>query len=546
MSFKKGFRNAMLVFLMVILTLLPFSAEHLTLLEATSAAKKQESKVEVTSPLDKSESGKPLLEENEEETKVSPHHLGIEKVSKNATLDEKMDAILEAETLAGTMPGISIRHADTGELLYSHFGDIQLRPASNMKILTGVAAMEVLGPEYRFSTEVLTDGEITRSTLQGNLYLKGKGDPTLLKENFDQFARDLKAQGIDEINGDIIGDDTWFDDVRLSEDMSWDNEPSYVAAQISALTISPNDDYDTGSVIVEVHPGSEVGQAPEVRTIPETDHVTIVNQAEIIEAGQAKSISIQREHGSNDIVIKGHMPQDGTMSRTWSSVWEPTNYALDVFKKSLEEQGIKVSDEAKVERGVTPEEASLLISKESMPLEDILIPFMKLSNNGHGEILTKEMGRSVYGEGSWANGLQVINDILSKFNINENAILLRDGSGMSDKTLIPADEVSQLLYAIQDRDWYPVFKSSLPVAGEPDRLVGGTLRNRMTGDSTRGNVVAKTGSLTSVSTLSGYVTTKDGERLVFSMLMNNYIGGTSSMTAIQDLIATELAEHDFN
>lgn len=545
MIFKKGLRNTVLVFLMVILTSLPFSTEHLTLLEATSEDKKPENKVERSS-LDKTEKmeEKTSLIDREKENKVSLQDLGIEKVSKNASLAEKMDAILQAEALTGTMPGISIRHADTGELLYSHFGDIQLRPASNMKILTSVAALEVLGPNYRFSTEVLTDGEVTESTLKGDLYLKGKGDPTLLKEDFDQFAIELKEQGIHEIAGDIIGDDSWFDDVRLSEDMSWDNEPSYVAAQISSLTISPNDDYDTGSIIVEVDPGLEVGKSPEVRTIPETDHVTIVNRAETIEAGKAKQISIQREHGTNNIVIEGQMPLDGTMSRTWNSVWEPTDYALDIFKESLEEQGIKINDDAKVVRGVAPEDASLLISKQSMPLEDILIPFMKLSNNGHGEIFTKEMGRSVYGEGSWDNGLQVINDIMSKFALNESAILLRDGSGMSDKTLIPADELSHLLYAVQDRDWFPIFKNALPIAGESDRLVGGTLRNRMTGDSTKGNVTAKTGSLTGVSTLSGYVTTKDGEKLIFSMLMNNYIDG--SMTAIQDLIATELAEHEFN
>src|SRR5699024_3865923 len=258
---------------------------------------------------------------------------------------------------------------------------------------------------------------------------------------------------------------------------------------------------------------------------------------------KAKTISIEREHGTNNIHIEGQIPKEGTRSRTWSSVWGPTEYALDVFKKSLEEQGIALNDDGKVMRGATPRDAQRLTSKNSMPLEHILIPFMKLSNNGHGVILTQALGRSVYGEGSWTNALQVINDILSKFEVNEDAILLRDGSGMSDKTLIPADELSHLLYAVQDRDWFPIFESALPVAGEPDRLVGGTLRNRMTGEATKGNVKAKTVSLTDVSTLSVYVTTKDGEKLIFSLLMNNYIEG--SMTAIQDIIATELAEHEF-
>src|SRR5699024_4303301 len=114
----------------------------------------------------------------------------------------------------------------------------------------------------------------------------------------------------------------------------------------------------------------------------------------------------------------------------------------------------------------------------------------------------------------------------------------------SDKNLLPADELSLLLVKVQDQSWFPVFQNSLPVAGEPDRLIGGTLRNRMTDDSTKGNVKAKTGSLTGVSALSGYVTSKDGEELTFSLIFNHYVGG--SVTAIEDVIATVLAEHEFN
>lgn len=541
---KKGLRHTVLILVLFMLTFLPFSTEDLTFLEATSSDE-QDVSTSQTAKANMNKHKQPLeeIDLSGKDRDDLYEELGIDKVSRYATIEEKIDAILQTEELAGTIPGISIRHAETGELLYSHDGDRQVRPASNMKIITSVAALEVLGPDYQFSTEVLTDGEIVESTLEGNLYLKGKGDPTLLKEDLDQFAAALKEQGIDEITGDIIGDDSWFDDVRLSEDMSWDNEPSYVAAQISALTLSPDDDYDTGSIIVEVYPGTDVGEPARVKTIPETDVVTIVNDSNTVASGEGKNISVEREHGSNQIVIEGQIPVDGSISRVWSSVWEPTEYVLDVFKKSLEEQDISMNDDATIERGLTPDEADVLKSKQSMPLEDILIPFMKLSNNGHAEILTKEMGRSVYGEGSWTNGIQVLNDIMSKFDLDGESILLRDGSGMSDKTLIPADELSHLLYAIQDREWFPIFENALPVAGESDRLVGGTLRNRMTGESTKGNVKAKTGSLTSVSTLSGYVTTQDGEKLIFSMLMNNFISG--SMTTVQDTIATELAEHEF-
>lgn len=458
-------------------------------------------------------------------------------------LGTKLEAILQDERIDGAVTGVSIRKADTGEVIYSHLGDIRLHPASNMKLLTSIAALETLGKDYRFKTEVWTDGSVRGKVLQGNLYLKGKGDPTLLKEDFDQLAKDLKELGIDSIKGNLIADDSWYDDIRLSQDLNWSDESYYTGAQISALTISPNEDYDAGTVIVEVYPGSDAGESADVKLSPATDYVTIVNKAKTVAENETKSISIEREHGTNNIVIEGTIPIEASRSRSWVAVWEPTGYALDIFNKSLQEQGVTFIGDMKVKRGITPEKATLLTSKESMTLEELLIPFMKLSNNGHGETLTKEMGRVVYGEGSWDKGLQVIEEVVADLGVNPDTILLRDGSGMSHKNMIPANELTQLLYAVQDQSWFPEFEYSLPVAGISERLVGGTLRNRLTDVDTKGNVKAKTGSLTGVSTLSGYVTSKDGEELIFSIMINNYL--SSSVQSIENAIATTLAKHEF-
>lgn len=459
----------------------------------------------------------------------------------DTSLVKKLDAVVESELPTGTVNGISVRNAETGKSLYSHFDKNQLRPASNMKLLTAAAALETLGSDHKFSTEMLMDGNISGSTLNGDLYLKGKGDPTLLKEDLDDFAVALKDKGVEEINGDIIGDDTWFDDVNLSEDMSWDNEPNYPGAPISALTMSPDDDYDTATVIVEVEPGSNTGDSAGISTVPETDSLNIINETETVASNKSQSISVERQHGTNDIVVQGNIPIDADASRSWSTVWDPTEYVIDVFKKSLKDEGIDIKEDAKIKSGKAPNDTELLSSVDSMSLEEILIPFMKLSNNGHAEILTKEMGRVKYGEGTWPNGLQVIDDVIDDLGLNTDQILLRDGSGMSDKTLIPAAEMSRLLYAVQDREWYSIYEDALPQAGESDRMVGGTLSNRLTNESTKGNVIAKTGSTTGVSTLSGYVTTQSGEKLTFSILNNNF--DDVEMTRIQDQIATVLADH---
>ena len=263
-----------------------------------------------------------------------------DETTQEESLADKLNQLLSNNALNGSTTGVSIRNADSGELLFSYYGDHRLHPASNMKILTAIAALETLGPDYRFTTEVLTDGRIRGDVLMGNLYLKGKGDPTLLKQDLDQFAADLKAKGIKNIQGNLIGDDTWYDDVRLSQDLNWSDEPFYTGAQVSALTLSPNEDYDAATIIVEVYPGKEVGDKPIVKLTPHTDYVKIINNASTVSTDHSRAISIEREHGSNQIVIEGVIPVEGSNARSWVSIWEPTGYAVDVFKKSLEEHGI--------------------------------------------------------------------------------------------------------------------------------------------------------------------------------------------------------------
>lgn len=459
-----------------------------------------------------------------------------------AELGHQINVILNDPKLDGSVTGVSLRSAETGEILYEHFGDVRLRPASNMKLLTAAAALETLGENYQFTTEVLTDGKVKGKVLQGNLYLKGKGDPTLLKEDFDQFAEQLRKKGISKIHGNLVGDDTWYDDVRLSQDIPWTDETEYYGAQVSALTLSPNTDYDTGTVIVEVNPSTKAGKPAEYKLTPDTNYVKIINKAITVEKDGKKKITVQRDHGTNTIIVEGTIPIGASASKEWMSVWEPTEYALDVFKQSLLKKGIQFIGKTQVQTGKTPEKSQLLLEKKSMPLKEVLVPFMKLSNNGHAEMLAKEMGKVIHGEGSWDKGLDVIKNTASNLGVNAETIELRDASGMSHITTIPANEISKLLYAVQQKSWYQTYLSSLPVAGDSDRFVGGTLRNRMKEPPAKGNVVAKTGSLSGVSTLSGYVRTKSGERIIFSIMNNNFIA--SNITSIQDQIATAIANYN--
>jgi len=455
-----------------------------------------------------------------------------------------IDDILNDPRLQGATTAVSIRESATGEVVYSRLGDTRVHPASVMKLLTGAAALETLGQEHTFKTELYMDGRIESGVLHGNLYLRGRGDPTLTKNDLKVFVSALKAKGISSITGNVYGDDTWYDDIRLSQDLNWSDEPYYTGSQVSALTLSPNDDYDAGTVIVEVNPAKKLGQAGQVTMVPANNYLTIVNKTQTVAKKGKKSISVERQHGTNIYIVSGTIPEGSTKTRTWASVWEPTNYTISIFKKTIEELGITFSTVPKVERKKVNKGVTLLTSKNSMPLNELFIPFMKLSNNGHAEVLVKEMGRTMGGEGSWGKGLSVTEATLANLGLDTKNLLLRDGSGMSHKNLVTANEVTKLLYAAQTKPWYPAFLRAFPVAGNEERLVGGTLRHRMKGTVAAGNVQAKTGALNGVTALSGYVTTKDGEILIFSIMINNYLSDTTP--EILDRIAIALANHQSN
>jgi D-alanyl-D-alanine carboxypeptidase/D-alanyl-D-alanine-endopeptidase (penicillin-binding protein 4) len=413
------------------------------------------------------------------------------------------------------------------------------RLRGNTKLSTSAAAMEVLGPGYRFTTDVLAHGRRSGSVLRGDLYLRGTGDPTLLAADYDRLAAQVAASGVTRVDGRLIADDTRFDAQRLGRDWAWDDESYYYAAQISALSVAPDTDYDTGTVIVTVAPGAAAGDEPVVTVTPDTDYVDVDVRATTVAAGGANALAVEREHGTNDIVVSGTTPVGGAGAKEWMTVWEPTGYAADVFRDALADHGVKVTGPNRLGRQ-TPAGARPLASHDSMALKDLLIPFMKLSNNMHAEILTKAMGYEVSKQGSWSAGLAAIAGYLKGIGVDTAKVRQVDGSGLSRMDNFPAGQLAKLLLAVRAEPWYADWKRSLPVACDPDRFVGGTLRTRMCGTAAALNARAKTGSLTGASALSGYVTDAGGRELVFSIVLNNYLA--SSVKPLEDAIVVTLAK----
>ncbi|MFC0028619.1 D-alanyl-D-alanine carboxypeptidase/D-alanyl-D-alanine-endopeptidase [Micromonospora chaiyaphumensis] len=454
-------------------------------------------------------------------------------------LHATIDAILADSRLAGAQAGVVVVDTTTGQTLYDRNGDRRLIPASNTKLLTSTAAMELLGPGHRFTTDVTGDGVRRAGLLSGNLYLRGGGDPTMLAEDYDRLAADVAAAGVRVVTGNLVADDTRYDRTRLGPDWTWDDESYYYAAQVSALTVAPNTDYDAGTVIVHAAPGAQAGARPKVTMTPANGWLRIDNRAETVATGET-TISFEREHGGNTIVVTGQIAVGQAEESDWMTVWEPTGYAADVFRSALRRHGVRVLGRTVLGQA-TPEDAKPVARHDSMPLAELMVPFLKLSNNGHAEVLTKELGRVLSGSGTWAAGLSAISEYVGDSGMDTGTLRQRDGSGLSRRNMIPPAQFAALLAAVRAEPWFDTWYAALPVAGNPERFVGGTLRSRMGGTAAANNVHAKTGSLTGASSLSGYATDADGHVLAFSVVLNNYL--TSSVKGLEDQIAIALASY---
>ncbi|MGI8878984.1 MAG: D-alanyl-D-alanine carboxypeptidase/D-alanyl-D-alanine endopeptidase [Jatrophihabitans sp.] len=451
------------------------------------------------------------------------------------TLGADLDAILADPSMAGASESVTVAKAD-GTVLYTHDADRRLNPASNMKLFTSSVALDVLGPNFRFATDVSAAGKSSHGVLRGNLYLRGKGDPTLLASDYDSIAAQVARSGVRYVAGSLVADSTYFDNDPLGVGWAWDDEPYYYSQQASALTVSPNTDYDNGNVIVDTSAG-KVGTKAALTLVPQTGYVHLVNETTTT-TGSTDTIDVERQHGTNTIVVSGSIGTGHDVDEEWATVDKPAGYAADVFRRALARHGVTVL--GRTSYAPTPKGTTELATHKSMTLADMYIPFLKLSNNGHAEALAKTLGAVVKGEGSWDAGMQVIADHLASYGVDASTIQQVDGSGLSRFDLVPSAQIVKLLAVAQQRPWFDAWFNALPIAGNPDRMIGGTLAHRLAGTPAAG-MHGKTGSLTSVDTLSGYVNDADGDRLIFSVMLTDFVNADPE--AIEDQIAIRVATY---
>ncbi|HEX2144054.1 MAG TPA: D-alanyl-D-alanine carboxypeptidase/D-alanyl-D-alanine-endopeptidase [Glycomyces sp.] len=449
----------------------------------------------------------------------------------DAALADAIDAILTDKRLTDSQVGVTVADANTGEVLYDHGGAKRAIPASNDKLTTTAAALEALGGDFTYTTEVGGDRPVD-GVVAGDLYLRGAGDPTVLEADYDRMAADMADLGVSMIEGDLVADDTAFDTVRSGTEWGWADLQYVYAAEVSALTVASGSDYNAGSVRVFIKPGAAAGDPAKIEMVPANDYVEIVNNAT---TGTSNSVSVNRDPHDNVIRISGTVAVGGNGTYATRSVIEPTRLAADVFADSLEEAGITLNGDLRYGES-TPQGLETLASHQSMPLSELTGVVLKPSNASVAEALFKTLGYAATGKGTFASGKAAVYAAIEPYGVDTGPIRQVDGSGISRHNLLTTGMLTDLLVGVKDAPWFDTWYDALPIACKD-----GTLGSRMCDTPAADNVRAKTGSMTSVSALSGYVTDADGRELVFAVLTNDYL--YSTVKDIEDKIAAAIAAH---
>lgn len=443
----------------------------------------------------------------------------------------------------GGQIGVAVFSVDRQVPLYLNGADRRLLPASNMKLYTTAVALDKLGPDFQYTTSLYADGPILPDgTLDGNLILVGRGDPTLsgrfygdsVTYVFDRMAAVLRERGVRRVAGRLIGDTSYFDDQLVAPGWEAGSLLWWYGARVTALSFNDN------IVTIEVRPGSSVGAPAQVAFLPQNDRLGIINGVTTSGPRGARSVGIRRRADREGYEIWGRVPLGGTPVRHVVAVDNPPAFALAVLRDRLGRVGVEVDGEDEVvwRRGALPKQPWMLIASHTSPrMIEIVRVVNKKSQNFFAEEVLKTLGAVFRGEGSFAAGADVVHEALGGFGVPGPGLVVRDGSGLSRYNVVTARTTAELLVAMRYHPRFEEYYGSLLVAGydgDPRRL---------SAPEAVGNVRTKTGTLRGASALSGYVTTADGELLAFSVITNDLRGGKGASIAVEDAVAVRLARY---
>jgi D-alanyl-D-alanine carboxypeptidase/D-alanyl-D-alanine-endopeptidase (penicillin-binding protein 4) len=453
-----------------------------------------------------------------------------------ATLQDRLDKLLGDDFFQQATAGVAVYDLTGQKPVYACNERRLCRPASNMKLLTSATALSALTPGYTFKTGLYYTGTIDESgRLLGDIYLAGGFDPELKSADLDSLILQVKKAGIGSIDGNLYLDASMADSTFWGKAWSWDDDMEAFQPYLSPIPLNK------GVVKLTVVPASP-GRAPIIKTEPESSFIQVVNRAvttwKSSEPPQ-KTLHITREYSSggyNRIVVSGVISASDAY-HTAISLKNPYGYALTLFSEKLSEQipgsNIRVAGMSHV-----PDDA-VKLGDAAHSMAEVVRQLNKESDNLNAEMLLYALGyRQDNGPSSTGKGIAAVQQFIAQMGLNPKTYSIVDGSGLSNQNYLTPELLVAVLKHMYRSPCFELFRESLPIAGED-----GTLAHRMRNSAAYRKVTAKTGSITGVSALSGYVTARNGHLFAFSIMIQNFVEKTSYVSVNYiDRICEALAE----
>lgn len=449
---------------------------------------------------------------------------------KREALNRAIDSLLSDSLLFQANRAVYIISLDSNREIYSLNHSSLMMPASVNKLFVTAAALRQLGVSHRFRTAVYGDSIDGLGRIKGDLYLKGFGDPELKAADLEALAYRLRAMGLKQVSGDLVADAGYFDTTSFGYGWMWDEGPYAYNAPVSALSLNRN------TFEIGLRPGARPGRRPRAELNPRTAYLSIDNKAITVRAGNKARIRADRSFaGAGDLVsITGSMAADQGVSYLLRTVTNPALYCGTVFREALVASGIKISGE--VRAGATPPEKPELTWHASPPLYQIIRSMNKESDNFTAEMIFRQLGngRDSLSPDSLQNNR--LTEMLKNMGFGGESFRIADGSGLSRYNLCSAEQLVRVLSeTYRDPALRPELLTSLPIAG-----TDGTLAKRLMEDQHKGIIRAKTGTLTGVSSLAGFVSGPKNKTYCFAVMFNNYTSKANEVRALQDSIVARL------
>ncbi|MEO9077884.1 MAG: D-alanyl-D-alanine carboxypeptidase/D-alanyl-D-alanine-endopeptidase [Rhodanobacter sp.] len=473
-------------------------------------------------------------------------------VNTTSALAAQIDALIAQPRFATASWGIAVVSLDSGRALYTHRAEKLLQPASTAKLFTAALTLANLGPDYRMTTRLLSSGKLRNGRLDGHLVLYGTGDPTLgtgsSADWAKQLAIQLTARGIKQIQGDLVADDSYFTGPPFGTGWEADDLQSWFAVPSSALSVDEN------IVNIMVKPGASAGMLASITVAPLNGITKLLGQIGTTLPRARSDINLYRAPGSDTLYAFGSVPARSSESRFRLAMTDPALQAGRQLRQALVKSGIHLTGTVRVLHWPQDDRALLahvdtLAEVRSPPLLEVLQRGLKRSQNLYLQNLLLDVGaHEQAAEAAPATGftgtesyaIRALRRLLKELGIATNASQLTEGTGLSRRDLVTPDAMVHLLGYLDAQPYAQQLRAALPLAG-----VDGTLIHRMRDTPAAGNVQAKTGSMTYVHCLAGYVTSATGEKLAFAIMLNNYEAPAGAPRASHDVdtIAVALANY---